>query len=219
MKQRCIKKFGIKNFGIKNAGIGRFGIKNAGIGKLFAGAVLLAASLPALAHPGHAEMGFADGLLHPLTGFDHLLALLAAGIWSVRQGRDEGIFRRSGSAHPLTLPAVFVAMMGAGAAAGMAGLQIPGLESGIALTVMLTGVLVAAAVRLPAVAGAALLGGFAVLHGNAHGLELPHAVSAAGYLGMSALLLGAGRLAGRLPLARLAGGAIAAAGLGMLALG
>ncbi|WBS05441.1 HupE/UreJ family protein [Pseudoduganella sp. SL102] len=186
--------------------------------KLFSAAILLAASVPALAHPGHAEMGIVDGLLHPLTGIDHLLALLAAGIWSVRQGRREGLNLRSGGTHPLILPAVFVAAMGAGAAAGMAGLHIPGLESGIALTVMLTGVLVAAAVRLPAWAGAMLLGSFAILHGNAHGLELPHAASAAGYLGMSALLLGAGRLAGRLPLARIAGGAIAAAGLGMLAL-
>ncbi|WP_338760713.1 HupE/UreJ family protein [Massilia sp. METH4] len=185
--------------------------------KLFATAVLLAASVPALAHPGHAELGFAEGVLHPLTGIDHLLALLAAGIWSVRQQRAEGLNLRA-RRQSLALPAVFLAMMGAGAAAGMAGLHIPGLESGIALTVMLTGALVAAAVKLPAWTGAALLGSFAVLHGNAHGLELPHAASAAGYLGMSALLLGAGRAIGTLPLARLAGGAIAAAGLGMLAL-
>jgi urease accessory protein len=187
--------------------------------KLLTTAILLVASVPALAHPGHLEMGFADGLLHPLTGIDHLLALLAAGIWSLRQGRGKDLDRRHGAAQSLALPAVFVAMMGAGAAAGMAGLQIPGLEGGIALTVMLTGALVAAAVQLPAWAGAALLGSFAILHGNAHGLELPHAASAAGYLGMSALLLGAGRFLGKLPLARLAGGAIAAAGLGMLALG
>ncbi|QBE66946.1 HupE/UreJ family protein [Pseudoduganella lutea] len=186
--------------------------------KMFATAILLAASLPALAHPGHAEMGFVDGLLHPLTGIDHLLALVAAGIWSARQGRPS-TFGDAPATHPLVLPAVFVAMMGAGAGVGMAGLHIPGLESGIALTVMLTGALVAAAVRLPTWAGAALLGTFAILHGNAHGLELPHATSAAGYLGMSALLLGAGRFLGKLPLARLAGGAIAAAGLGMLALG
>jgi urease accessory protein len=187
--------------------------------KLFATAVLLAAGVPALAHPGHHEMGFVDGMLHPLTGVDHLLALLAAGIWSVRQRRAEGLHLRAQPAPSLALPAVFVAMMGAGAAAGMAGLHIPGLESGIALTVLLTGALVAAAVRLPAWAGAALLGSFAVLHGNAHGLELPHATSAAGYLGMSALVLGAGRIIGKLPPARVAGAAIAAAGLGMLALG
>jgi urease accessory protein len=183
--------------------------------KLFTTAILLAASLPALAHPGHTEMGFADGLLHPLTGADHLLALLAAGIWSMRQQHAEGLQLRP-RPYPLMLPAVFVAMMGAGAAAGMAGLHVPGLESGIALSVLLTGVLVAAAVKLPAWAGATLLGCFALLHGNAHGLELPHAASAAGYLGMSALLLGAGRLLGKLPLARVTGGAIAAAGLGML---
>ncbi|HEX8602638.1 MAG TPA: HupE/UreJ family protein, partial [Pseudoduganella sp.] len=130
--------------------------------KLFATAFLLAGSLPALAHPGHVEMGFADGLLHPLTGADHLLALLAAGIWSVRQRRTEGLQLRT-RPHPLVLPAVFVAMMGAGAAAGMAGLHLPGLESGIALSVLLTGVLVAAAVQLPTWAGATLLGCFAIL--------------------------------------------------------
>lgn len=192
--------------------------------KLLITTMLLAASVPALAHPGHVEMDFADGLLHPLTGADHLLALLAAGIWSARQQRPDRLSPLPDGHHPhpgphaLVLPAVFMAMMGIGAAAGMAGLHVPGLEGGIALTVLLTGLLVAAAVKLPAAAGAALLGCFAILHGNAHGLELPHAASAAGYLGMSALLLGAGRLVGKLPLARLAGGAIAAAGLGMLAL-
>jgi urease accessory protein len=174
---------------------------------LFLAALLAAA--PALAHPGHpghAEDGIAAGILHPLTGIDHLLALLAAGIWSVRQQRGAA------------LCAVFVTTMGMGAAAGLAGWQVPGLEGGIALTVLVTGVLVAAAVTLPAWAGAALLGGFAILHGNAHGLELPHAASAAGYLATSTLLLFAGRLLGRLPLARYAGAPIALAGLGLLAL-
>ena len=177
-------------------------------------AALLLAAAPAFAHPGHGHDGLAAGMLHPLTGLDHLLALLAAGIWSVRQ-------RGSGMAGWL-LPAVFLAMMGAGAGAGMLGFHIDGLESGIALTVLVTGVLIAAAVRLPLWAGAALLGGFAILHGNAHGLELPHPVAALGYLATSALLLGAGRWIGHLrlqvPVDRLTGGAIAAAGLGMLAL-
>ncbi|QGZ42521.1 urease accessory protein [Pseudoduganella flava] len=171
-----------------------------------AGLLAAGSALAHPGHPGHPEGGIAAGMLHPLTGIDHLLALLAAGIWSARQQQGRA------------LAAVFVAMMGVGAAAGMAGWQVPGLEGGIALTVLVTGVLVAAAVTLPAWAGAALLGSFAILHGNAHGIELPHAASAIGYLATSALLLFAGRLLGRLPLARYAGAPIAIAGLGLLAL-
>ncbi|TWI69619.1 urease accessory protein [Pseudoduganella lurida] len=186
-------------------------------------AVLLAAAAvaatPALAHPGHADTGLAAGMLHPLTGLDHLLAMLAAGIWSARQRVASGTpFRDPSLAQRLALPAAFLAMMGAGAAAGALGLQVPGLEGGIALTVLLMGVLIACAVRLPTWAGAAMLGVFAVLHGNAHGLELPQLTSAAGYLIGSALLLAGGRVLGKLPGARFAGAAIAAAGAGLLAL-
>jgi urease accessory protein len=162
--------------------------------------VLAAAALPALAHPGHAGAGVAAGLLHPFTGLDHLLALLAAGIWSAR--------RRGGCAF-------FLAAMAAGAAAGMAGVAVPGLEGALALSVIVAGVLVACAVRLPAVTGFLLLGICAALHGNAHGLELPSSGAAAGYLAASALLLAAGRM---VPMARVAGAVIAAAGLAMSAL-
>ncbi len=188
-------------------------------------ALLLAlASLPALAHPGHAEVAdglgaaLGAGLLHPLTGIDHLLAMLAAGIWSARarQRAYVGVPHRSGR-RDLLLPLVFLVMMALGAAGGMAGLRLPLLEGGIALTVALTGMLVAASVRLPAWGAGLVMGGFALWHGNAHGLELPQAASATGFLLASAALLLSGRTLARLPLARPLGGAIAAAGVALLA--
>lgn len=178
-----------------------------------AAAAALAISLPALAHPGHGgteAAGFAAGFLHPLTGIDHLLAMLAAGIWSARQ-KDDGKF---------LLPA-FLAMMLAGALGAVAGLRIPGLEAGIAATVALTGCLLAAAVRMPPWAGAAVLGTFAVLHGSAHGQELPQAASAAGFMLATALLLWTGKKIGGLLAAavlRVAGAGMAAAGLALMAL-
>jgi len=165
---------------------------------------LLLAGTPVLAHPGHGgHGGFAAGLLHPLTGIDHLLALLAVGIWSARQR---------------ALAPVFLAMMAAGALAGMSGMRLPMLEGGIALTVVLVGLMVAAAVRLPALPAAALVGVCALWHGNAHGLELPQWPAAVGFLLASAALLMLGGRLARLAPARVAGGVIAAAGVALLAL-
>jgi len=173
--------------------------------------VLLAASLSASAHPqagGAHSHGFWDGFIHPFTGLDHLLAMLAVGIWSVRQGgRNQ-------------LPLTFISMMLFGVLTGVAGLEIPGLETGIALTVALLGCLIAAAVRMPATAGVGLVGAFALLHGNAHGHELPQASSALGLLAASTLLIVAGRLAARLSPAlavKLSGAAIAATGVVLVA--
>lgn len=183
---------------------------------LLAGAAL--ATAPVWAHPGHVESvlaapggtwsALAAGFVHPLTGLDHLLALAAAGVWSARQ--------RQG----VKLLAVFVVAMLLGALAGLAGFAVPGLDAGIAATVVALGLLVAAATEtLPASVALALCAGFAALHGNAHGLELP-AASVAGYLASSALLLMVGRYVGTRAsahLVRLAGAGVAAAGLLMLA--
>lgn len=183
--------------------------------------LLLVCSAPALAHPGahHAAMAgaaaldgwpsaLAAGFLHPLTGLDHLLAIAAAGVWSARQPRGARL-----------LP-VFLAAMLLGALAGATGLALPGLETGIAATVLASGMLVmAVTVRLPAPVAMALLAGFAALHGNAHGLELPLAASA-GFLAASALLLLAGRRLGAwvsAGLVRVAGAGVAVAGTMMLA--
>ncbi len=175
---------------------------------VLAGALALAC-LPAAAHPqaGPHVHGFMAGFIHPFTGIDHLLAMLGVGIWSARQS--------NGRALPLT----FILMMLLGVLSGVAGLTIPGLETGIALTVALVGVLIAAAVRLPTGAGMALVGVFAVLHGNAHGHELPEAASALGLLTASALLVYAGRTLGRISpalLTKVSGAVIALAGVYMI---
>jgi urease accessory protein len=150
-----------------------------------------------------------QGLLaHPFTGLDHLLAMVAVGVWSVRQPNAKW------------LPATFIGMVLAGMLSGVAGLVIPGLETGIALTVALMGVLIAVAVRLPAAVAAVMVGGFALLHGNAHGHELPQAGSALGLLLASSLLVYGGSLLGRVSPAlalKVSGAAIAATGVMLVA--
>ncbi|NGZ83597.1 HupE/UreJ family protein [Duganella aceris] len=172
---------------------------------------LALASGAALAHPqagGAHTHGFLDGFTHPFTGLDHLLAMLAVGIWSVRQSNARW------------LQGVFIGMVMVGMASGAAGLAIPGLETGIAATVVLMGILIALAARLPAAAGAAMVGAFALLHGNAHGHELPQAASALGLLLASGLLVVGGSVLGRFgpSLAlKLSGAAIAATGVMLVA--
>jgi len=178
--------------------------------KIAAALTLALASSAAMAHTGagaHAH-GFLAGFAHPFTGLDHLLAMLAVGIWSVRQPNARW------------LQATFVGMVMTGMASGAAGLAIPGLETGIAATVVLMGVLIAVAARLPVAAGAAMVGAFALLHGNAHGHELPQAMSAVGLLLASGLLVIGGSVLGRVgpSLAlKLSGAAIAATGVMLVA--
>ncbi len=150
--------------------------------------IAFTAAGPAIAHTGHHASGFAAGLAHPFSGFDHLLAMLAVGLWAAQNRR------------PATwlLPVAFPIAMAAGAAAGVAGWTMAGLEFGIAGSVAMLGLLVAGAVTLPAWAGASLISGFAAMHGLAHGNELPGGVSpfayGAGFLLATALLHVAGLL-------------------------
>lgn len=179
-------------------------------------AALLAVGLavlasPAAAHPGHGveTLGFGAGFVHPFTGLDHLLAMLGIGIWSGQQRKSAGV------------PLAFLLMMLVGAISGVAGLTIPGLEIGIAASVALTGLAIALATPMPAWAAMALAAVFAVLHGNAHGHELPQLQSAAGFLIASALLLATGRVAGQLlaqRLLRVTGAVIATAGMVLMSL-
>jgi urease accessory protein len=172
---------------------------------------------PALAqaHPGHAETsGFAAGLAHPAAGLDHLLAMVAVGMWGAQLGgRSVWI-----------MPAVFLAAMAIGGGAGMAGIALPGVALGILASVLVLGVLLAAAVRLPLGAGALAVGLFAIFHGAAHGAEMPAESGllayCAGFLIATALLHAAGIGLGlaaqkirRLPALRFAGAALVAAGV------
>jgi len=183
------------------------GAHAAGAAHLHAGTAEAAAPLLAAAQASWMD-AFQSGFLHPFTGFDHLLAMLSVGIWSARQPQGGA------------LPPVFLGAMLLGALSGVAGVAIPGLEAGIAATVVLAGVLIAMAARLPLAAGAALMAVFAVLHGNAHGHELPLAGSAFGFLAASGLLMLGGRWFGRAAeagMVRVTGAGIAATGMLMLA--
>ncbi|MCG6122011.1 MAG: HupE/UreJ family protein [Microvirga sp.] len=183
---------------------------------LIAAAIL--APLPALAHPGHHhEGGFAYGLLHPLTGLDHILAMVAVGIWAAMLG-GRAVF---------ALPAAFVATMVLAAGASMAGFVPPLLETGIALSVVALGAAVALGLRPALMMGAALCGVFAIFHGAAHGAELPHGADSFGYIAgfaiATALLHAAGIVLGMaigrasgLWASRLAGAGVAAAGVFLL---
>lgn len=138
-----------------------------------AAAILLAATpASAWAHTGvGATQGLVNGFAHPLLGWDHLLAMLAVGIYAAQRG---------GKAVWL-LPVTFVAVMAIGGVLGITGVLVPGVETGIVTSVLVLGALIAFAIRFPVSAGMALVALFAIFHGHAHGNEMPHAASAIGY--------------------------------------
>jgi urease accessory protein len=126
------------------------------------GLFFLAAVSTAFAHPGQASAsGFAAGLSHPFGGWDHLLAMLAIGLWAAQLG---------GRA-TWCVPGAFVGVMTLAAVAGRHFGAGPAFDAGTAATVVALGLLIGAAVRLPVVAGAALAAVFAVFHGYTHGAE------------------------------------------------
>jgi urease accessory protein len=118
----------------------------------------------AVAHPGHSvAAGFASGFIHPLSGLDHMAAMLAVGMWACfTAGRRAWI--------PIV---AFMGFMSIGAVVGFGAMPLPGIEAGIAASLLVTGLLLVSLVRLPIVASVALVGGFALFHGHAHGVELP----------------------------------------------
>ena len=185
-----------------------------------AAAALLALSGAALAHSdAGAASSFAHGLVHPIGGIDHVLAMVAVGLYAALLG---------GRALWL-VPATFVGAMAIGGALGMAGLALPHGEAGIALSVIALGLAVALRISLPVLLATALAGLFAIFHGHAHGTEMPDASGlayAAGFVLATALLHGVGialgvgseRLSerGGWRAAQAAGGAMALAGGAML---
>ncbi len=125
-------------------------------------------SLPALAfaHPGHElRSGFVAGIAHPWSGVDHLIAMLAVGLWAAQLG---GRLRWA-------VPLSFVTVMLLGGLLGLSGWQFGVVEQGIAASVCVSGLLLAGAVRLPAAVCVLLTGVFATFHGYAHGAEAPAA--------------------------------------------
>jgi urease accessory protein len=137
-----------------------------------AGTAALLSSAAAIAHTGTGLAGgFAAGFRHPLTGWDHLLAMMSVGLWGAFLGR------------PLiyALPVTFPAMMVAGAIIGMLGVPVGSVEIGIALSVVVLGSCIALSLRAPVWAACLVVGTFAVFHGYAHGRELPSAADPIGY--------------------------------------
>jgi urease accessory protein len=138
---------------------------------LLAGA-LLALPGSALAHTGTGlPGGFASGFLHPLSGFDHLLAMVAVGLWGAFLGRPLVI----------ALPVIFPTVMAFGAALGMAGVLIPDTEIGIAMSVLVLGGAIAFGLKARVWAASLVVAAFAIFHGYAHGRELPSAADPIGY--------------------------------------
>lgn len=130
----------------------------------------LFAAAPAFAHAGHGLLqGFDSGLAHPLTGLDHMLAMVGVGVWAAQLG---------GRAR-WAVPAAFVAFMLAGTGLALAGIGLPLVEGGVAASVLVFGLIIATAFRAPLAAGMCLSGAFALFHGHAHGNEI---VPAAGTL-------------------------------------
>ena len=115
--------------------------------------------------------GPAEGFLHPLGGLDHMLAMIAVGMWATQLG---------GRAQ-WALPGAFVLAMIAGAAVALAGVTLPGVEAGILVSVLVLGLAISWGTALPLSAPLAVVAVFAVFHGHTHGLELPEAASPLGY--------------------------------------
>lgn len=169
---------------------------------------------PALAHTDTGDVGgFASGFLHPILGPDHVIAMIAVGLW--------GVFL--GAPAIWVLPIGFPLVMAFGGAFGIIGIPLPAVEAGIALSAVVLGLCVAFALKPPLPVAAVIVGTFAIFHGYAHGAEMPKASSAVSYalgfviatglLHLAGILFGslarwgAGRIA-----VRTAGGLIALAG-------
>ena len=172
----------------------------------------------ATAHTGTGGLGgFASGFMHPILGWDHVIAMVAVGLWGAFLGRP-AIW---------VLPIVFPLVMAFGGALGVAGVPIPSVETGIALSAIVLGGMVAFAARPPLWVAAVIVGAFAIFHGHAHGTELPESanplaysvgfVVATGLLHLAGIAFGlvvrwpAGKVA-----VRASGAAIATAGVAFL---
>ena len=172
---------------------------------------------PAFAHTGEGNGGFLAGLAHPVFGPDHVVAMIAVGLWGAFLGAP-AIF---------LLPIVFPLVMAFGGVLGILGAPLPAVETGIASSAIVLGVMVALAARPPLWIAAVLVGAFAIFHGYAHGRELPDGANAVAFSAGFVIATGLLHLTGiafglltRWPAGRLAvrgaGGVVALVGLAYL---
>jgi len=189
---------------------------NNNIMKVIGFTVLLIAAPFAEAHTGEVQSGFMSGLSHPFLGLDHLLAMLAVGIWAGKMG-GKASWR---------VPLAFIIIMFVSALFSQGLVSMPLIENGIAVSLLLLGLFIVLAVKLPVAMGMIVVSLFAVSHGVAHGVELPVAASpfwyVSGFFLTTALLHAVGVMAGAsrndksLMFIRLAGAFIATTGGFML---
>lgn len=184
---------------------------------IVAAATLLAGTAHAHTDAAGLTGGFISGFAHPILGWDHVVAMVAVGLWGAFMG-EKAVW---------TLPVVFPVVMALGGVLGLLAVPIPLVEAGIAASAIVIGLMVAFAVRPPLWVAAAVVGAFAVFHGYAHGAELPDAANpvlytvgfmvATGLLHLAGIAIG---LAVRWPqgvqVVRLCGGLIALVGVGFL---
>ena len=178
--------------------------------------LLLGISGTACAHPGHGASGFGAGFLHPFSGMDHLLAMLAVGLWA----------GQSGTRKLWLLPAVFMSLLVAGAGLAQYFPALPLIETGIAASVLVLGLITALALHVPLALSIALTAVFGLVHGYAHGMEMPGSAApvlyAVGFLAATAALHFSGIKLGLAARGRYsvwtqaAGAAIALSGIWML---
>lgn len=181
---------------------------------VLAAAALILLEAPAWAHPGlGVPGGFASGFLHPLSGLDHVVAMVSVGLWAAMLG---------GGAVG-ALPVAFPLVMAVGGGLGMAGVPMPSPEIGIALSAVVLGLLVALSVRAPLGVAVVTVGLFALFHGYAHGRELPETADmlsyAVGFVAATALLHGVGIGAGLAMRTGFGRAAVRATGLAVAVLG
>jgi urease accessory protein len=157
--------------------------------------------------------GFHDGFAHPLSGLDHVLAMVAVGLWAAQRG-GRALW---------AVPTAFVAMMTLGAVASGAGFALPLVEIGIAASLIVLGLLVTARVELPVALSAMIVGAFATFHGHAHGAEMPATAGALlyglGFVAATALLHLAGIAAGLALRGSLTGRLVRLGGAGVAVVG
>lgn len=179
-------------------------------------ALAMLVAMPAAAHVDQGDVagGLVSGFLHPILGFDHVVAMVAVGIWGAILGRP-AIW---------VLPVTFPLVMAAGAVLGIAHVHLPGVEVGIAGSAVVLGAMIASWARPPLFLAAVIVAVFAIFHGYAHGTELPGAanaisyavgfVTATGLLHALGILIGAANRYAAGPTAlRVAGAVIASIGI------
>jgi urease accessory protein len=153
---------------------------------IFVAAAAALLATPALAHTDHGNVSLMTGLMHPITGLDHVIAMVAVGLWGAVLGRPA----------LYVLPVIFPLAMALGGMMGMNGIALPYVEPGIAASAIVLGAMVALTVRPALWVSSLMVAIFALFHGHAHGAELPLGMGATsyalGFVAGTAALHGAG---------------------------